>query len=188
MEKVLLYEGQPGDVILMRSEETGWYRRLKDWLLGSQWGHVAIFFDHTKRSLPLVIESIGRGVMIRSLLASEGRYVLVLRCIYPEWALAAAKKAERLADNPGSWYDYWAIPRYVLPRLVWYKLTGHRSGFGYRHNPHFICSELVNEAFNRIIPPELEPPLPHDFLEVEGFHAVGEGKLAFPETLKRRRE
>jgi len=30
---------KPGDVILMRSEETGPYRRLKDWLLGSPWGH-----------------------------------------------------------------------------------------------------------------------------------------------------
>lgn len=188
MEKELLFDFLPGDVILMRSEGTGWYRCLKDWLLGSHWRHVAIFYDYTKRGLPLVIESIGRGVMIRSLLASEGRYVLVLRYVYPKRAFAAAKRAERLADNPGSWYDYWAIPRYVLPRLIWYKLTGRRSGFGYRHNPHFICSELVDEAYWRIVPPELEPPLPHDFLAVKEFRPAGEGKLAFTETLKRRRD
>lgn len=188
MENELLYLGEPGDVILMRSEETGLYRRLKDWLLGSEWGHVAIFYDYTKRGLPLVIESIGRGVMIRSLLASEGRYVQILRHLTPGRARAAAKKAERLADNPGSWYDYWAIPRFVLPRLVWYKLTGRRSGFGYRHNPHFICSELVDEAFDRIIPPELEPPLPADFLTIKAFCPMGKGKLIFPESLKRRRE
>lgn len=188
MEKTLLCDFRPGDVILMRSEETGWYRWLKDWLLGSQWGHVAIFFDYTKRGMPLVAESIGRGAMIRSLLASEGRYVLVLRHKDNFTALAAAKKAERLCDNPGSWYDYLAIPRFVLPRLVWYKLTGRRSGFGYKHNPHFICSELVDEAFNRIIPPELEPPLPQDFLAVKAFNPAGEGKLAFSEALKRRRD
>lgn len=188
MEKLLLFAFRPGDIILMRSEETGWYRRLKDWLLGSQWGHVAIFYDVTKRGLPLVIESIGRGVMIRSLLSSEGRYVLVLRHQEDSAAFQAAKKAERLADNPGSWYDYLAIPRFVLPRLVWYKLTGRRSGFGYRHNPHFICSELVDEAYQRIIPPELQPPLPQDFLAVKDFRQEGEGKLAFSEALKRRRD
>ncbi|MBA7661333.1 hypothetical protein ES703_69348 [subsurface metagenome] len=186
--KILLYEGKPGDVILMRSEETGFYRRLKDWLLGSQWGHVAIFYDYTKRGLPLVVESIGRGVMIRSLLASDGRYSLVLRHKNPDIALAAAKRAERLADNPGSWYDYWAIPRFVLPRLVWLKLTGRRCGFGYRHNPHFICSELVNEAFDRIIPGELVPPLPHDFLAVKDFQPAEEGQLLFTVAAKRRRD
>ena len=188
MENELLYLGELGDVILMRSEESGWYRRLKDWLLGSQWGHVAIFYDHTKRDLPLVIESIGRGVMIRSLLASSGRYVQVLRHEDPEIARAPAKRAERLSDNPGSWYDYWAIPRYVLPRLVWYKLTGRRSGFGYRHNPHFICSELVDEAYGGVRPDGHWPPLPHDFLAVKEFQPMGEGKLAFSEALKRRRD
>ena len=168
---------KPGDVILMRSEETGLYRKLKDWLLGSPWGHVAIFFDYTKRNLPLVVESIGRGVVIRSLLASEGRYVLVLRHADPELARAAAKKAEHLADNPSSWYDFWAIPRYVLPRLTWYKITGRRRGFGYYHNPHFICSELVDEAYGRIIPEDLQPPLPGDFLRVKELRHYWEGNL-----------
>ncbi len=168
---------KPGDVILMRSEETGLYRRLKDWLLGSQWGHVAIFFDKTKRGLPLVIESIGRGVMIRALNASEGRYILVLRHGDEQVALKAAKKAEHLADNPSSWYDYWTIARYVLPRLIWYKITGRRYSFGYSHNPYFICSELVDEAYGRIVPEAFQPPLPGDYLRVKEFHAYWEGNL-----------
>ena len=168
----------PGDVILMRSEETGWYRRLKDWLLGSQWGHVAIFYDYTKRGLPLVAESIGRGVMIRSLLASEGRYILVLRHKDTFVALAAAKKAEHLADNPGSWYDYWAIPRYVLPRLIFYKIFGRRHSFGYRRNPFFICSELIDEAYGCIVPENRLPPLPQDFLAIPELLRIWEGKIA----------
>jgi len=168
---------KPGDVILMRSEETGLYRKLKDWLLGSPWGHVAIFFDTTKRGLPLVIESIGRGVMIRALNASEGRYILVLRHEDEGKALDAARQAEHLADNPGSWYDFWSIPRYVLPRLIWYKIAGRRHSFGYSHNPHFICSELADGAYGGIIPEELMPPLPGDFLQVKELHHYWEGEL-----------
>ena len=175
-EELNRYLPQPGDVILMRSEEIGILRVLKDWLLDSPWGHVAIFFDHTKRGLPLVVESIGRGVMIRSLLASEGRYILVLRHKIQQVALKAAKVAERLADNPESWYGYLDIPRYVIPRLIWYKFTGRRFSFGYKHNPHFICSELVDEAFDHIIPEELQPPLPHDFLAVPALERIWEGK------------
>jgi len=170
------YEPKAGDVILMSTQGAGLFKKLKDWLLGSQWSHVAIFFDHTKHGLPLVIESIGRGVLIRSLLASKERKLLVLRHVEPQRAVEAAKRAERLADNPTSWYDYFAIPRYVIPRLVWYKLTGRRYGFGYRQNPYFICSELVDTAYNRIIPRELEPPLPHDFLSVKELRKTWEGR------------
>ncbi len=177
------YLPQPGDIILMRSQETGLLRKIKDWLLGSPWGHVAIFFDRTKRGLPLVVESIGRGVMIRSLLASEGRYILVLRHQVQQTALLAAKRAEHLADNPESWYDYLDIPRYVIPRLIWYKLTGRRFSFGYHHNPHFICSELVDEAYNHIIPKELQPPLPGDFLAVPELEQVWEGQYIGREQL-----
>lgn len=169
------YEPKPGDVILMRSKDTKFFRELKDWLLGSQWDHVAIFYDHTKRGLPLVVESIGRGVLIRSLLASEGQRILVLRHEDEEIALSAAGRAESLADNPTSWYDYFAIPRFVIPRLIWFKLTGRRYGFGYNRNPHFICSELVDEAFWHIVPDDREPPLPHDFLKVKELHQVWEG-------------
>lgn len=188
MEKNILVDFHPGDVLVERNECTGLIRRLKDWLLGSEWGHVALFYDSTKRGLPLLVESIGRGVMIRSALATEGRYVAVLRCKDPMIALFAARKAERLADNPGSWYDYWAIPRYVLPRLIWYKLTGRRYGFGWRQNPYFICSELVDAAYNGAVSADLGAPLPGDFMKCKGFDKVAEGILTFTETLKKRRE
>lgn len=173
------YQPKPGDVILMESEEVGFYRKLKDWLLGSKWNHIAIFFDMTKRGLPLIIESIGRGVVIRALNSSEGKYALILRHEDENTALRAAAQAERIADNPGSWYNFWAIPRFILPRLIWYKLTSRRFGFGYRYNPHFICSELVDAAYNRLVPSKLGPPLPHDFLEVKELRPFWEGRLAF---------
>lgn len=98
--------------------------------------------------------------------------MLVLRHEDEGKAMKAAKRAEIIADNPSSWYDYWAIPRYILLRLIWYKLTRRRFGFGYLHNSHFICSELVDEAYDFIIP---KPPLPQDFLTVPELHPVWEG-------------
>ncbi len=145
-----MFKYEPGDIILY--DMAGYSRLIRPlvrWLLGSEWGHVSIFYGYTKRGLPLVIESIGRGVLMRSLLSSEGRKVKVRRWNLPpfEAGLQAAKAAEHLADNPSSWYGYVDIPRYVLPRLIWKKLTGRRTGFGYRRNNHFICSELVAQAY-----------------------------------------
>lgn len=172
---------KPGDVILMRSEETGLYRKLKDWLLGSPWGHVAIFFDTTKRGLPLVIESIGRGVMIRALNASEGRYVLVLRHEDEQVALEAAKEAEHLADNPDSWYDYICITKWVLPRLLLTKL-GLPLPLKYQRDQFMICSELVAEAYWNTgfeVLPKNKIPLPSDFAKSPLLSKVWEGALAF---------
>ncbi len=145
-----MFKYEPGDIILY---DTAGYSRLirpiVRWLLGSEWGHVSIFYGYTKREMPLVIESIGRGVLMRTLLSSKGRKVKVVRWNGDDAAVGrlAAKAAERLADNPGSWYGYVDIPRYILPRLIWHKLTGRRTGFGYWHNNHFICSELVAQAY-----------------------------------------
>jgi hypothetical protein len=173
-----------GDVILHRLTGYGAFNSFAIWLLGSQWGHVSLFYDWTKRGLPLSIESIGRGVMIRSTLYYQGQWVKVLR-----WrglnqqlvGLLVAKAAERLADNPDSWYDYVCVPRYLLPRLIWYKLTGDREGFGYKENNLFTCAELVAQAFDDAGYPILNrtlPPIPSDF-ESNLLVTVGEGYLTF---------
>ena len=174
-----VYMPLSGDGILMRSGEKGIYRWLKDWLLGSGWGHIAIFYDFTKRGMALVIESIGRGVLIRAFNASEGRYVCIIRHQDAHLAAQASKRAEHLADNPDSWYAYLTIPVFVIPRLIWYKLTGRKGSFTYRNNNHFICSALFDEAYGNIIPDEWGPALPADFLDVKEFHIHLEGKLTF---------
>ena len=149
------FKFEPGDNILMsdKGQRFGLYMRLKRWLLGSGWDHIALFFAYTKRGLPLKIESDGtESVVIHSLLLDEGRWVRVLRFKDRAKAEATAKRAERLADNPATWYDFLDIARFVLPRLIFYKMFGCRFSFGYKHNPSFICSELADEADGRIIP------------------------------------
>lgn len=162
---------EPGDILVYELEGFGIFKPLVRWLLGSNWGHVGLFWAWTKRGFPLTIESVGRGVMIRSLLSYQGRYTKVLRWKgddAKDVGLKVAKAAERIADNAGSWYGYFDIPRYVLPRLIWRKLTGATSGFGYRRNSFFICSELVAQSFRDVGFPLFDPDfisLPGDFVD-----------------------
>ena len=174
----------PGDVIVFELSGYGILKPVVRWLLGSNYGHIGIFFAYTKRGLPLIIESIGRGVLIRSLLASQGRTVRVMRWKgddHKEVGVKAAKMAEKLADSPGSWYGYFDIPRYVIPRLIWQKLTGKKEGFGYAHNPFFICSELVGKAYYDAGYPLFDEhdyiKLPGDFATNDKLKRVWEGQL-----------
>ena len=179
-----MFKFEPGDIILFDMfNYPKVIRSIARWLLGSEWGHVGIFFAYTKRYLPLIIESLGRGVLMRSLLASQGRKVKVMRWNEATSGVGdlAAEASEHLADNPSSWYGYWDIPRFVIPRLIWAKLFGRRrKGLGYRRNNHFICSELVDQAYINAGHPLFASdfiPLPGDF-EVHPFlKEVWSGKL-----------
>mgnify|MGYP000374327753 CR=1 FL=1 len=167
---------RPADVLLFTPTGWGILLPLVKWLLS--YGHVALYFTETKRGLLLIIESIGRGVLIRSLLSYAGRRVRVMRPkVDDDTALRIAKEAEHLADNPGSWYGYFDIPRYVLPRLIWHKLTGRRYGFAYRRNSFFICSELVASAYRRAgvaLVDEKAIPLPDDISRSRILENLGE--------------
>jgi len=101
---------RPSDILLFPVRGWGILNPLVKLLI--TWGHVALYYTETKRGLPLIIESIGRGVLIRSLYSYTGQTVRVMRAkIDNKTALRIAKEAERLADNPGSWYGYFDIPR-----------------------------------------------------------------------------
>jgi len=165
---------RPADVLLFPVRGWGILNPLVKMLIA--YSHCALFFCYTKRDLPLIIESIGRGVLIRSLCSYAGQTVRVMRPkIDDTTALEVAKEAERLADNPGSWYGYFDIPRYVLPKLILAKigqllpqrwtLTLKLLAFSYRRNSFYICSELVAEAYRRDGVPLVDEntiPLPDD--------------------------
>ncbi len=154
---------EPGDHILFRLG-SGPLAALETALLGSPWGHIAI-----KGRGTLIIESIGRGVLRRDIRACSGSHVRVLR---PRSTLLGAglricEAAERIADNPQSWYDYLAIVQYVLPRLIAAKLHLPMP-LKWHRNPVYVCSEFVEQAdVDAGYPPEcvLEGviPLPGDF-------------------------
>ena len=174
---------------------TGWGILLPvvKWLI--VYGHVVLYYTETKRGLPLIIESIGRGVLIRSLFSYAGKEVRVMRPeIDAATASKVAKEAERLADNPGSWYGYFDIPRYVLPKLILAKighllparwaLTLKLLALSYRHNSCYICSEMVAEAFRRAgvsLVNEQTIPLPDDIASSEKLRSLGDVTVPFKE-------
>ena len=162
-------ELKPGDVLFFKA--TNWLVKLF-----VEYRHVAIYFDETKRGLPLIVESIGRGVLIRSLFSYTGEEITIKRPVDESIGILAAKAAERLADNPGSWYGYFDIPRFALPKLILAKLGSVLPkswdtilkwlAFTYRRNSFYICSELVASAFKDA-----------------GFPLVDEGTIPLPDDL-----
>ncbi len=181
---------RPGDVILFKPSGWGILLPVVKWLV--TYGHVALYYGETKRGLPLIIESIGRGVLIRSLFAYAGRQVRLMRPkIDDDTAQRVAKEAERLADNPSSWYGYFDIPRYVLPKLILarigqllparWTLTLKLLSMSYRHNSFYICSELVAEAYRAAGVPLVEEsiiPLPDDIAGSGRLESLGD--IAIP--------
>lgn len=172
-------ELRPGDVLFFKA--TNWLMSLF-----VTYCHVAIFFDWTKRGLPLIVESIGRGVLIRSLFCYHGEKITVKRPVDEGIGAVAAKAAERLADNPGSWYGYFDIPRFALPKLILAKLGGMLPtkwdvvlkwlAFTYRRNHFYICSELVDSAYRDADYPLVDEktiPLPDDLFYSNKLTVVG---------------
>jgi len=168
-----------GDIILVKREGNDFISKIVNWAIG-EWGHAAIYYDETKRTKqPLLIESIGRGVQTRLLSDYGGYYIAVVQHEDSKVALKAADEACRIANDSAAWYDYWDLPRFVVPRIIWYKLFGERLSFGYRHNNFFICSELVNAAYDYPIPESWGEALPGDFLNtllLPKFKKVWEGR------------
>jgi len=181
---------RPADVLLFPVRDWGILNPLVKLLI--TWGHVALYYTETKRGLPLIIESIGRGVLIRSLYAYTGEQIRVMRPkIDDTAALKVAREAEHLADNPGSWYGYFDIPRYVLPKLILTKvgqllpqrwtLTLKLFALSYRRNSFYICSELVAEAYRRAGVPLIEEktiPLPDDIARSSRLDSLGDLTVA----------
>lgn len=188
-----MFEFKPGDVIVYKLGKGDWgiLRPLVRWLLGSPYYHVGLFFAYTKRGLPLTIESVGRGVMIRSLLSHQGRDVKVMRWDtfylssggydFEEVGLKVAKAAERIADSSQSFYDYLCITQFVLPRLILEKLHLPMP-LKWHRNPFYICSELTYQAYENAgyrldYPPLGVVPLPGDFTQCRLLEKVWEGAL-----------
>ncbi len=176
---------RPGDVLLFPVSGYGIFNPVAKLLM--RYGHAAIYYTETKRGLPLIIESIGRGVLIRSLYCYDGVTITVMRPVAGAGlGERTAKAAERIADCPGSWYGYFDIPRFVLPKLLLARLGAvlperiRKILFllchTYRHNSVYICSELVAQAYSDAGCPLVEAdtiPLPDDLSASPGLTLAG---------------
>lgn len=169
---------QPADVLVKVSKGKDPFSVIKRWALGSPYEHISIYIgpveilcDAIILKVPILCESIGRGVLLRSLSARYGDEVVVMR-LKSEFDRRRIpqiiKEAVKLTGEDQAYYDYFCIVRFVLPRLIIQKfhlplpIKYHRDIF-------MICSEAVFEVYYRaglvdIILPGCIPPLPSDFV------------------------
>ena len=162
---------EPADVLVDVNTSKGLFSRIVRWFLGDPFTHVRMFYGRRlPNSLgePVFYESLNRGVMFTKARGFLGKKVVVMR-LRPEFQRyipAIIEKAWGIATDPQSAYDYWSIPSFLIPRLIFEKL-GLPLPLKYQRNPFMVCSEAVAEVFWRaglnVVPQDVEP-LPGDFV------------------------
>ena len=171
------------------------YSVIKRWAVGPYshvfiyLGQVGLYLSRRQRRIlriPLLFESIGRGVLLRSLSERYGEEVVVLRLKSEHDRRRIGRvleEAVKLASDPQAHYDYLCIVKYILPRLICEKL-GLPMPLKYHRDPWHVCSEAVEAVFYRsglidILPSYCVPPLPGDFVTDSPLLAkVWQGRLS----------
>lgn len=172
---------QPGDILISINDRNDPFSRIKRWAISNPYEHVFMYLGQVgilvnrqqRRILrfPMLFESNGRGVVIQSLSNRYGQKVVVMRLIAEHDKRRIPRVLEeaiKLASDSRSFYDYFGIVKFVLPRLIFGKL-GLPMPLKYHRDPLMICSEAVMEIFIRarlvdILLPFCTPPLPGDFV------------------------
>ncbi|MBA7669376.1 hypothetical protein ES703_77506 [subsurface metagenome] len=173
---------QPVDILVNVNNRKDLFSRIKRWAVGP-YDHVFMYMGevrivvHRRQGhilrFPLLFESNGRGVVIQSLSNRFGQQVVVMRLKSEfDWKRIprVLKEAVTLASDPKSHYDYFAIARWVLPRVFMDKMPlwlAKLIPLQWQRDERQICSEAVFEVFTRAKVPVLPDnvvPLPGDFV------------------------
>jgi len=170
----------PGDVLVNVNDRNDPYSVAKRWAVGPYdhvfmyLGKVGILVSQRQPRIlrfPMLFESNGRGVVIQSLSNRYGQKVVVLRLKSEHDRRRIPRvleEAVKLASQAQSYYDYYAIARWVLPRIIREKL--HLAiPIAWHRDERQICSEAVFEVFYRaklvdILRSNCVPPMPGDFV------------------------
>ncbi len=135
--------------------------------------------------LPMIFESHGRGASLRMLSERYGQDVVVMR-LKPEYRRRIPKvlrEAIKLASDGRSYYDYYCIVKYIIPRIIWEKLhlPLDKMPLAWHRDPKQVCSEALLEICLRagvpVLPSDIVP-LPGDFVESPLFDAVRWDKVS----------
>ena len=184
---------QAGDILIDINDGKSAFSLLKRWAIGP-YDHASLYLgmvrlfvgrgqEHVIKA-PMLFESVGRGVVLRSLFEKYSDKVVVMRLKseYDRRRIPhVLAEAIKLASDPESYYDYLCIPRFVLPRLICQKL-GLPIPLSWRRDPWHTCAEAVFEAFYRAklvaILPRGVVPLPGDFVSSLLLEEVWRGQLS----------
>lgn len=185
---------QPADILININDRNDPFSRIKRWAISSPYEHVflymgelGLFSTRAQRRIirvPMIFESNGRGVTLRSLSSRYGEKVVVMRLISEHDRRRIPRvliEAIELASSFQSYYDFLGIVRWVLPRIICEKL-GLPMPLAYQRNPMMICSEAIMEVFIRARLVDILPvrvvPLPGDFVNSPLLEQVWEGSLS----------
>ncbi|MBA7686510.1 hypothetical protein ES703_94960 [subsurface metagenome] len=169
---------ESGDILVNINDRNDPFSIVKRWAVGPYehvflyMGELGLFSTRAQRQIirvPMLFESNGRGVTLRSLSSRYGEKVVVMRLKAEHDKRRIPRvliEAIELASSFQSYYDYFGIVRWVLPRIIREKL--HLPvALSWQRDAWQICSEAVFEVFYRArlvdILPHNVVPLPGDF-------------------------
>ncbi len=181
----------PGDILININDRNDPFSKVKRWVAGPYehvflyLGKVRIIVDPKQNvtlRFPLLFESNGRGVVIQALSNRYGQPVIVMRLKseYQGKIPRVLKEAVKLASDPHSYYDYFAIIRFAIPRLICEKL-GLPLPLAWHRDEFQICSEACWEVFHQAgvdLLPQGVVPLPGDFVNSPLLETVWAGILS----------
>ena len=181
------------DILVTVNDREDLFSRFKRWLMGP-YDHVGQYLGMmgtatTPAVFPAVFESVGRGILIRDLRSWKGRRVVQIRIteVYTgEFYRAILSRAIQMASGYASHYDFQAIIRWAIPRIILQKLRIPIPQTWKRDERH-ICSEavyslLVDSGLDVMIDTQI--PLPGDFVDCPGLNEVDRGYIGFEDEGK----
>jgi len=184
-----------GDIIVNINTGRDPWSVIRRWGLGSPYTHCFMYmgvlrFGATRYRacagrLPMIFESMGRGVSLRMLSDRYGQEVLVIRLTkYKRRISQVLREAIKLASDEKSYYDYFCVVKYIIPRIIWEKLhlPLGKMPLSWHRDSRQICSEALLEICLRAgvpVLPDGVAPLPGDFVTDSGLLVeVGTGRLS----------
>jgi len=170
---------ESADIILYVNDRKDWFSTFKRWASG-RYEHVSMYIGKF-HDIPMLYESDGRGVVIQNVAHQTGRSVVIMR---PEITQIQKNKVIKtafdIASSDKSYYDYFAIVKSAIPRLLKEKFSFLPVPSQYIRDAMMICSEATAEPFWRngieILPQDVIP-LPIDYYTSPILKYVCEGKL-----------
>ncbi len=189
---------KPLDILVTINDRTDPYSRFKRWMMG-RYDHVGMYLGEMGSAenpgvisaliFPAVFESVNRGILLRDLREWKDRKIAVMRISeyhLAEYERAIYTRALAMASDYGSDYDYPAIIRWAIPRIILQKLHIPIPQTWKRDDRH-ICSEAVYSVLEDAgldVLPDTQVPLPGDFVDSPVLSMVDEGYIEYHPELK----
>ena len=174
-----MFKLESADLILFVNNRTDLFSKIKREAIG-RYEHIAMYVDKF-HDIPMLYESDGRGVVLQNLTHQYGRPVVIMRPDIPsDIKRKIIKTAFDIASDDKSYYDYFAIVKSAVPRILKEKIPFLPIPSQYVRDTMMICSEATAEPYWRngldVLPQNIVP-LPGDYADSLMLTCAYEGLL-----------